>query len=56
MKLEKSDYKEELLGRLIDIVEDFLEQKGIATEEEPVIIGNEYDELSNEFAVALGLE
>lgn len=56
MKLEKTDCKEELLGRLIDIVEDFLERKGIITEEEPVIVGNDYDELVNAFAVALGLK
>lgn len=56
MKLEKSDCKEELLGRLIDVVEDFLEHKGITTEEEPVIVGGDYDELTHEFAVALGLE
>ena len=56
MKLDKNDCGEELLGRLIDTVEDFLERKGIATEEEPVIIGNDYDELVHEFAVALGLE
>lgn len=55
----------ELWGRLIDVVEDFLEEKGIhidnpeksddPDDEEAIIFGSDYDTLANGFAAVLGI-
>ena len=36
----------ELLGRMVDVVEDWLEKKGIATDDEAAIKGDDYDYLT----------
>lgn len=63
-----NDTKAELLGRLIDAVEDFLTEHGITAKELPnderteedlecaaLIYGSDYDDLANRFADALGI-
>lgn len=45
----------ELSGRMIDIIEDWLERKGAATDDEAIIKGDDYDYLAEQFAVALGI-
>ena len=58
----------ELFGLLIDVVEDFLEEKGITPEDIPnderdsdsdsdaIIYGSDYDDLANRFSEVLGIE
>lgn len=56
----------ELFGCLIDVVEDWLETKGITVadipnderedEDSAIIYGSDYDELANEFANVLGID
>ena len=56
----------ELFGLLIDVVEDFLEEKGIIPEDIPnderdsdndaIIYGSDYDDLANRFSEVLGIE
>ena len=52
--LSKADHAE-LLGRMVDIVEDWLEKKGIATDDEAAINGDDYDYLTEGFAAGMGL-
>ena len=52
--LSKTDH-EELLGRMVDVVEDWLEKKGVATDNEATIKGDDYDYLADGFAVGLGI-
>lgn len=63
----KDDDKPELFGRLIDVVEDWLESKGITPadisnndrpeddETAAIIYGEDYDKLADDFASILGL-
>lgn len=65
--LSTNDYLE-LMGALIDTVEDWLEDKGITADDIPndereeeednaaIIYGSDYDFLSNSFAAILGIE
>lgn len=56
----------ELFGLLIDVVEDFLEEKGITPEDIPnierdsdndaIIYGSDYDDLATRFSEVLGIE
>lgn len=56
----------ELFGLLIDVVEDFLEEKGITSEDisnderdsdsDAIIYGSDYDDLTNRFSEVLGIE
>lgn len=43
----------DIIGSLIDTVEDFLTEKGIASETEAFIQGRDYDYLANQFAMIL---
>lgn len=43
----------ELLGRMVDVVEDWLEKKGMATDDEAAIKGNDYDYLVEGFAAGM---
>lgn len=45
----------ELLGRMVDVVEDWLEKKGMATDDEAAIKGNDYDYLVEGFAAGMGI-
>lgn len=45
----------ELLGRMVDVVEDWLEKKGMATDEEAAIKGDDYDYLTEGFAAGMGI-
>ena len=56
----------ELLGRLVDVVEDWLEEKGITVDDIPnderdgeendaIIYGSDYDCLADGFAAVMGL-
>ena len=45
----------ELLGRMVDIVEDWLEKKGMTTDDEVTIKGNDYDYLTEGFAAGIGI-
>ena len=45
----------ELLGRMVDVVEDWLEKKGMATNDEAAIKGDDYDYLTEGFAAGLGI-
>ena len=58
--------RSELFGLLVDVVEDFLEEKGITpddipndertgTEGEAIIYGSDYDRLANGFSSVLGI-
>ena len=57
--------RQELWGRLIDVVEDWLEEKGITKEDIPnpdrededaaIIYGDDYDYLADRFANAVGI-
>lgn len=61
-----NDERAELFGRLIDEVEDYLQEKGITTADIPnddregdkgeaIIYGADYDYLADRFAVVLGI-
>ncbi len=52
--LSKADHGE-LLGRRVDIVEDWLEKKGMATNDEAAIKGDDYDYLTEGFAAGMGI-
>lgn len=45
----------ELLGRMVDVVEDWLEKKGAATDDEAAIKGDDYDYLIEGFAAGMGI-
>ena len=45
----------ELLGRMVDVVEDWLEKKGMATDDEAAIKGDDYDYLVEGFAAGMGI-
>lgn len=45
----------ELLGRMVDVVEDWLEKKGMATDDEAAIKGDDYDYLTEGFAAGMGI-
>lgn len=45
----------ELLGRMVDVVEDWLEKKGMATDDEAAIKGDDYDYLAEGFAAGMGI-
>lgn len=67
--MKKLNDEKEMLGRLVDVVEDFLTERGVSPtdlkkkeegetkdlEEEAIICGSDYDELVRQFATALGL-
>ena len=41
--------KKEFIGQMIDTVEDFLDEIGVASPDEPYIVGNDYDSLYEKF-------
>lgn len=45
----------ELLGRMVDVVEDWLEKKGMAMDDEAAIKGDDYDYLTEGFAAGMGI-
>lgn len=45
----------ELLGRMVDVVEDWLERKDVATDDEATIKGDDYDHLAEGFAAGMGI-
>lgn len=45
----------ELLGRMVDVVEDWLEKKGMVTDDEAAIKGDDYDYLVEGFAAGMGI-
>lgn len=45
----------ELLGRMVDVVEDWLEKKGMATDDKATIIGEDYNYLTEGFAAGMGI-
>lgn len=63
--LSRAD-KEELLGYLIDVVEDWLEEKGIIPDDIPnserdndnpaIIYGSDYDAIADKFSEILGID
>lgn len=51
--MENKDKYAETINCLIDTVEDFLTEKGIASETEAFIQGRDYDYLADQFAMIL---
>lgn len=56
----KQENRTEFLGQLIDVVEDWLEEKGIDIPNEErdelntaIIYGSDYDKLQNEFSLIM---
>lgn len=60
------DERMELFGRLVDVVEDWLEEKGFSPKDFPnedregdpdeaIIYGEDYDRLADDFAMAIGI-
>lgn len=52
--LSKTD-RAELLGRMVDVVEDWLEKKGAVMDDMAIIKGDDYDYLADGFAAGLGI-